>query len=275
MKNKKYLSFIIVKDENKEPVNIKISYRLLYFLLTVVFTVVLGVALAMIYYYRFYNLYSNYNEILAENLLLKEERSKVTEIFLEFRKIREIDKRLRNLLGDNSDLSTDLSTTEIEELSSLDNSEDAGSDISSISSIYDELRVVKIDNVNNIPSLFPVEDGYITQGFEKVAHSELLGHPGIDIVSKEGSVIKATADGVIVFSGWSYKDGYVVIIDHQNGFFSFYKHNKRLLEKEGRSVKKGTSIALLGNSGLSSGPHLHFEVWKDGVPVDPTLLVGK
>jgi murein DD-endopeptidase MepM/ murein hydrolase activator NlpD len=269
MKKKKYLSFIIVKDENKAPFNLKISYKGLYFLMTVIFTFFLSIGLAMVYYYSFYNQYSNYNEILAENLLLKEERSKVTKIFVEFQKIREIDKRLRNLLGDEV---SGQEGTEITEVSMNDITYD--NNASNISALYRELNVIKIDNVNNIPSLLPV-DGYITREFEMISQMNMYGHPGIDLVAKEGSIIRATADGVVIFSGWSYKYGNMVIIDHQNGFISYYKHNKSVMVEEGGIIKRSDSIALLGNSGLSSGPHLHFEIWKDGVPLDPTILVGQ
>ena len=94
-------------------------------------------------------------------------------------------------------------------------------------------------------------------------------HTGIDIVAKEGSVIKSVADGVVVFSNWTYEGGNVIIIDHLNGFISFYKHNRRLLVGEKSFVRRGQPIALMGNSGVSSGTHLHFEIWENGKPVDP------
>jgi murein DD-endopeptidase MepM/ murein hydrolase activator NlpD len=63
--------------------------------------------------------------------------------------------------------------------------------------------------------------------------------------------------------------GNLVIIYHKNGYFTYYGHNQRLLINRNSVVKKGSTIALVGNSGISSAPHLHFEIWKDGIPLDP------
>lgn len=274
MKKKKFLSFIIVKGENKEPVNLKISYRILFFILGLILIIVIGFGLAMFYYYRFYNLHSNYNDILSENLKLKEEKKLISRIIFEFEKMRETDRRINLIFGtDPEKIKTSKPGTDYNNSSSVGDISSYLTGNEGLSTLYDNLKALKVDNVNNIPSLFPV-DGYITKKFESSMGKAYGGHPGIDIVSKEGSIIRATADGFVVFSGWNPKYGNIIVINHRDGFISFYKHNKRLLVEEGSNVNKGDSIALLGNSGLSSGPHLHFEIWKDGVPIDPTLLVG-
>jgi murein DD-endopeptidase MepM/ murein hydrolase activator NlpD len=75
---------------------------------------------------------------------------------------------------------------------------------------------------------------------------------------------------VVIFSGWTYDDGYMIMIGHGSGYQTSYKHNEALLKEIGARVRRGEPIALLGSSGrTSSGPHLHFEVWKDAVPQDP------
>ena len=120
----------------------------------------------------------------------------------------------------------------------------------------------------SFPAILPTE-GYMTRGFEP-EHN----HFGLDIAGKTGNLIVAAADGNIVFSGWTYDDGYIVIVSHASGFMSFYKHNQSLLKSSGSFVRRGEPIAILGNSGTtSSGPHLHFEIWKDGVPVDPSIYL--
>jgi murein DD-endopeptidase MepM/ murein hydrolase activator NlpD len=87
-------------------------------------------------------------------------------------------------------------------------------------------------------------------------------------------LIIAAADGNVVFSGWTYNDGYVVIMSHTSGFMSLYKHNQTILKSAGSFVRRGEPIATLGTSGTtSSGPHLHFEIWKDGIPVDPSTYM--
>jgi murein DD-endopeptidase MepM/ murein hydrolase activator NlpD len=120
----------------------------------------------------------------------------------------------------------------------------------------------------SFPAILPTE-GYMTRGFEPE-----YNHYGLDIAGKIGTLIIAAADGNVVFSGWTYNDGYVVIISHASGFMSFYKHNQTLLKSAGSFVRRGEPIATLGNSGTtSSGPHLHFEIWKDGIPVDPSVYI--
>jgi len=120
----------------------------------------------------------------------------------------------------------------------------------------------------NLPLRLPAS-GYITRGFQPA-----LGHFGLDIAGKQGSPILAAADGYIVFAGWTYDAGNMIIIAHEDGYFTFYKHNQALLKSANSFVKRGEPIALLGNTGaMSHGPHLHFEVWKDGIARDPSDYV--
>jgi len=120
----------------------------------------------------------------------------------------------------------------------------------------------------SFPAIFPTQ-GYMTRGFEPENN-----HYGLDIAGKKGTPIIAAADGNVVFSGWTYNDGYVIIVSHTGGFMSFYKHNQSLLKSAGSFVRRGDPIASLGSSGTtSSGPHLHFEIWKDGIPVDPSVYM--
>jgi murein DD-endopeptidase MepM/ murein hydrolase activator NlpD len=121
---------------------------------------------------------------------------------------------------------------------------------------------------SNLPLRLPAK-GYITRGFQPSQ-----GHFGIDIAGKEGSPVVAAADGFVVFAGWTYDAGNMIIIAHGGGYFTFYKHNQALLKAANSLVKSGEHIALLGNTGaMSHGPHLHFEVWKDGVALDPSDYV--
>ena len=83
-------------------------------------------------------------------------------------------------------------------------------------------------------------------------------------------MIKATADGTVVYSDWTVENGYCIGIQHNGNLFSIYKHNAVLLKEEGDFVNAGDAIAIYGNSGsLSTGPHLHFELWYNGTPLNP------
>jgi len=95
-------------------------------------------------------------------------------------------------------------------------------------------------------------------------------HYGIDIVAPENSPILNILDGVVINSDWSDKTGYTISIQHTGNLISIFKHNSVLLKKTGERVKKGEAIAIIGNTGeLSSGPHVHFELWNSGIPLNP------
>ncbi|MCM0650699.1 peptidoglycan DD-metalloendopeptidase family protein [Clostridium swellfunianum] len=94
-------------------------------------------------------------------------------------------------------------------------------------------------------------------------------HEGIDIAVSTGTNVKAYADGKVTYSGWQSGYGNVVIISHSNGLQTYYGHNSKLLVKDGQRVSVGDIIAKSGNTGRSTGPHVHFEVRKNGAPVNP------
>ena len=99
-------------------------------------------------------------------------------------------------------------------------------------------------------------------------------HKGIDIANNVGTPIQAAKDGVISFSGWSSGYGYLVEISHGDGSSTRYAHNSRLLVKKGQLVPQGARISLMGSTGRSTGPHLHFEIRKPGgAAMDPMAML--
>jgi len=112
---------------------------------------------------------------------------------------------------------------------------------------------------------FPPVSGIIINKFNLAEK-----HYGVDIAASKESIIKATLDGTVIFADWTTETGYTIAIQHSANFISVYKHNSTLLKQMGARVKAGDPIAVTGDSGeLSSGPHLHFELWRKGTPVDP------
>lgn len=114
--------------------------------------------------------------------------------------------------------------------------------------------------------------GPVTSGFGWRTHP-ILGyerfHSGVDFGAEYGSVITAADNGAVIFAGWYGGYGNAVIIDHGNGLSTLYGHASELYVSEGQAVKRGQAIAAVGSTGLSTGPHLHFEVRQNGEPVDP------
>lgn len=99
-------------------------------------------------------------------------------------------------------------------------------------------------------------------------------HKGVDLCTPEGSPVYASDNGKVVVSEWSDSYGYYVVIDHQNGIRTLYAHNSQLVANVGDTVALGDQIAFSGNTGNSSGPHVHFEVHVDGEAVDPALYLA-
>ncbi|NWF97378.1 MAG: M23 family metallopeptidase [Nitrospirae bacterium] len=94
-------------------------------------------------------------------------------------------------------------------------------------------------------------------------------HSGIDISTNPGTPVKATADGIITFAGWNGGSGNLVAIEHGHGFSTFYAHNRSITVRVGQKVKRGEVISYAGSTGNSTGPHVHYEIWKNGKAINP------
>ncbi|MFA6435321.1 MAG: M23 family metallopeptidase [Elusimicrobiales bacterium] len=121
------------------------------------------------------------------------------------------------------------------------------------------------------PSSWPVV-GRITSYFGyRIAPLRIASeyHSGVDIANEPGTPVYATADGVVRYSGWANGYGLSVVLDHGFAYSTLYGHFSELVVKEGAQVRRGQLIGRVGSTGTSTGPHLHYEVWVDGIPRDP------
>ena len=124
---------------------------------------------------------------------------------------------------------------------------------------------LKSSNITLETLLLPPALGPISQEFNPEE-----GHYAVDIVLEENTPIKAISDGRVIFAEWTAQTGYVIILEHSKGILSIYKHNASLSKEQGDVVQGGEVIALAGNTGeLTTGYHLHFELWVEGYPMDP------
>ncbi|THB69858.1 MAG: M23 family metallopeptidase [Gammaproteobacteria bacterium] len=122
----------------------------------------------------------------------------------------------------------------------------------------------------------PIKKGWISSYFGKRKDpftGKTAFHSGVDLAGKRGSDIVAVADGIVTWSGKRWAYGQMVEIDHGKGITTRYAHNDSLDAKVGELVKKGQVIAKMGSSGRSTGPHLHFEVRKNGKAVNPLKYI--
>jgi murein DD-endopeptidase MepM/ murein hydrolase activator NlpD len=127
------------------------------------------------------------------------------------------------------------------------------------------------------PAGWPV-DGDVSSGYGFREHPKIGGtrfHSGVDLSVPTGSGVKATADGIVSFSGWTIGSGNTIVIEHGHGFSTAFGHNGKNLVKVGQRVKRGEEIAVSGSTGVSTGPHVHYEIWKNGRHVDPARYRGR
>ncbi len=116
---------------------------------------------------------------------------------------------------------------------------------------------------------FPPVEGIVSRSFEEKA-----GHFGTDVVAKANAKVSTVLDGVVIFTDWTIKTGYVIQVQHANNLISIYKHNSTILKKQGDYVRAGEVIGVVGNTGEeTTGPHLHFELWRAGTALNPEDLI--
>jgi murein DD-endopeptidase MepM/ murein hydrolase activator NlpD len=120
-----------------------------------------------------------------------------------------------------------------------------------------------VSPLNTIPIRGPISRGFSAESGRSPEHA------GVDIAGREGADVVAAADGRVEFSGQDETFGNMLIIRHADSWETMYGHNKTLLVQQGDSVRAGQKVALLGSTGKSSAPHLHFEVHHEGTTVDP------
>lgn len=135
--------------------------------------------------------------------------------------------------------------------------------------VEDRFNIIEKDETLITPNLVSPANGLISEGFDYGKQ-----HYGVDIVLKERTPIKAVYDGIVLFSEWTLNYGYTVVVFHKNELISTYKHNESVKVKTGDFVQTGEVIALSGNTGeLTSGPHLHLELWDLQGPLNPEDLI--
>jgi len=266
----KTLSVLFIPEGEKQTFSFKIRYGVLKILLSLFIVVCVILAIGSFSYWNLTQLAWDYDLLVIRNEKLLKDNTIINEIALKYQSLQATDQRIRSLFGD-------INFTDSDPVNSL-GLVSAGSGFISPRGREDLHKLLnpylRADIMSAYPTLIPIE-GEITQTFSPKEELTGRGHFGVDLSAKEGSVISAAGDGVVIFSNWTVDSGNQVIVDHQNGYITVYKHNASLLVQERKFVYQGEPIALLGNSGNSSAPHLHIEIWKNYVPVDPLSIWQK
>jgi murein DD-endopeptidase MepM/ murein hydrolase activator NlpD len=246
---KKYLSIILIPDDESSPRNFKVRFSILTASILIFIFVFVGVVIGAITYGKLLQKAYENISLRQQNEQLSNQLQKINDLSEELDNLKTYGRKVQNSLIGYVNLQGNL-----DEVSNL--SEDENLSNQSLFSVF-----------TSIPIKVPVT-GFVSQDFNKNLHN------GVDIVAPEGTPVVSAGSGVVLFSGWTMDGGNTIVIGHRGGYYSYYKHNLRNVVFENQFVEQGDIIGYLGNSGQKSfGPHLHFEVWKDGVPIDPRLLV--
>jgi murein DD-endopeptidase MepM/ murein hydrolase activator NlpD len=198
----------------------------------------------------------------AENQRIRDQSSEVDSLKTELIRLQAMGIQIKNMLG--VDLSSEDSLL-VANLSPAANSPSStGTEAGAEAGETQQKLLLKA-----IPSMWPLK-GYVTSEFHNTGGEKSEDyHPGMDIAAKRNTAVQASAEGVVIKSEWDEVYGFAVVIDHGFGLTTLYGHNTRNLVNVGDRVARGQTIAFLGSTGKSTAPHLHFEVRKNGVSVNP------
>ena len=280
---KKYVDFLIIPEGTSKKISFRLSFWKTRIVLGILgFWSVVLIVLTLLYGRTVSDLISG-ESLRQENERLRKYNAKVVELERELQEHREFAGRVAELAGIEHPFPGDLQKTEANLASSQTDADflyEAGIHSTtksaetafgkferSLSGTEEEIQV-EPDSLRHIPGGRPI-DGWVTRGFSLKEHVFGGEHPGVDFAAKEGTEVRVTADGIVSFAGWDNVYGHLAIVDHGNGYVTYYGHNSKILVDPNDFMKRGEVIALSGNSGRSSAPHLHYEIRKDDIPIDP------
>ncbi len=293
--DKRYLTILVIPGDSSRPKQLKVSVRLLKTFLTLSVLVLLTVGF-IVYDYsnmrlQVLELKDLKKENTAQKLQIRDFSAKIGELEAKIAKLNLFDKKLRIIANlekpDDTDRAMGMGGPSTDEdMPSLDNKmlsleEQMHSALDQLSREADmqELSFTELEAhllkqssmLASTPSIWPTR-GWLSSRFGKRI-SPFTGlpqrHRGIDIANRVGTPVVATADGIVVKVGRDRFLGRKVIIDHGYGIKTIYGHLSKVVVHVGQKVKRGQKIANMGNTGRSTGPHLHYEVAVNGVKVNP------
>ncbi|MBQ8751374.1 MAG: peptidoglycan DD-metalloendopeptidase family protein [Alphaproteobacteria bacterium] len=157
----------------------------------------------------------------------------------------------------------------------LSSNENLAQQVNKTFSLIDDVTYYN-EAMKKIPLGKPVWSYWLSSPFGKRSdpfNSKSARHKGVDLASNKGNKVKTMADGIVTKSGWGNGYGKIVEIDHGNGFKTKYAHLNAIYVKKGATVTNGQAIGEVGSTGRSTGPHLHYEILYDGIPVDPMVFI--
>ncbi len=162
------------------------------------------------------------------------------------------------------------SSEQLPEIQDEDCAEDSTSDESSA-----EVEIISPNHLSEESLDWPVDTARLSRGFSlKPTGKRRKPHYGIDLAAAKGTSIFSAQDGIVIYAGHEFKGfGRVIMIEGESGFATLYAHLSKIKVKQGQKVTRGMLIGAMGRTGRASGVHLHFEIRKDRIPVNPLLYL--
>lgn len=259
---KKSFSIIVVPHDNSKTWNFRVSYRSLFTWGTLAAALTIAV-ITLAFSYGHVLIAAERAVVLQhENRQLRDQVAQIDSLKVELVNLQALSLQIKGMLGvemskEDSALVANLSPNA--KSPTIETEEDM-----EVAGAREQQRML-----DAMPSMWPVK-GYVTRKFYVTGGEKNPSyHPGIDIAAERGTPVLAAAEGVVETSRFDDTYGWMVEIDHGYGLHTLYGHCTRNLVNVGDRVTRGKTIATVGSTGKSTAPHLHFEVRKNGVPVNP------
>lgn len=253
MSEKKYVTLLVVPDDNSEPRRLHMQRWMFHTLLVVIALFIITPFVYVGFHFRVLAQAARADRLAEENEALKKYQYKVQILEQSLLESRQVVAQIAEM---------------------------AGLDQGFLSQLYGDSSALPVDSPRPIrpgalsrtlPPSSPIPDGlpatgWISRGFSDATGS---GHTGVDLAIAEGSPVYATAFGEVTRASWDDIYGYMVVIRNSDSIDTVFGHNSKLLVNPGDTVFAGQEIALSGNTGKSSAPHLHYEIRVHGKPINP------
>jgi murein DD-endopeptidase MepM/ murein hydrolase activator NlpD len=240
----RYLTLILVPHHKGGQRSYHLSYSSLRWLALFALALALAVLILIVSYGKIYWRAGQYELMRQRHQMMEAEFTKLEQVKSELASLRAEEAKVRQMLGVPRQPDT-LSVFEV----------------SSLAVVRETPRPQPESNDRLVPSLMPTR-GWVSSGLSRQ-------HNGVDIAARQGRPVMAAADGVVDFVGWDNYFGNKLVLRHGDKYTTVYGHCDKILVQQMQPVRRGQVIALVGSSGKSTGPHLHYEIHVDGKVADP------
>ena len=262
------ITIMMVPHSRTKPVSVRIPLAGIFFSIVSFFAGVVYLFTVAVHSVEYYQMRERLSYVTSQFLEMKSTMHSLKQAEQDFKKLFSLKSK------------TDvLETAEFVDTGSLDMKalrtqiDEAMRSVTSIKQYITEQR----DIYRATPLGWPVP-GHVSSGYGYRDHPQSGRrqlHTGVDLSTDVGTEVRATADGIVTFSGGTRISGNVVVIEHGRGFNTAYAHNKENLVTVGQAVRRDDVIAWSGSTGRSTGPHVHYEIWKDGHHVNPSKFLAR